>query len=61
VAPELLQYKVTPENITAKVIEMLSDPARLANTRKGLAAVKASLGSGGASMRAAKAIMPLLG
>ncbi|MFH1189251.1 MAG: lipid-A-disaccharide synthase [Candidatus Omnitrophota bacterium] len=61
VAPELLQYKVTPENITAKAIEMLSDPAKLANARKELAKVKASLGSGGASMRAARAVIQLLG
>lgn len=60
VAPELLQYKVTPENIAGKVIGALSDPDGLARTRKELAAVKSSLGPGGASMRAAKAIIPLL-
>jgi lipid-A-disaccharide synthase len=60
VAPELLQYKVTPENIAGKVIGALSDPAGLARTRKELAAVKSSLGPGGASMRAARAISQFL-
>ncbi len=60
VAPELLQYSVTPERIAAKVIGALSDPAGLVRTRKELAAVKSSLGPGGASMRAARAILPLL-
>lgn len=60
VAPELLQRNMTPDRIAKKTIEMLSDPARLAQIRKELALVKESLGSGGASMRAAKAILPLL-
>ncbi len=60
VAPELLQYKMTPERITAKTIEILSNPARLAETKKELQAVKSSLGSGGASMRAARVVMSVL-
>ena len=60
VAPEFLQYKVTPERITAKTIEILSSPGRLAETKNELLAVKASLGPGGASMRAARVISRLL-
>ena len=60
VAPELLQFNMTPEKIAAKTVELLSDPARLASMRGDLAAVKRSLGSPGASLRAARAILPLL-
>ncbi len=60
VAPELLQYKMTADNIADKIIEALSDPVKLAEKRRELAAILPSLGSGGASMRAAKAILPLL-
>jgi len=60
VAPELLQADMTPGKIAGKVIEILSSPARLASTRAELAIVKSSLGSPGASLRAAKAILPLL-
>ncbi len=60
VVPELLQYKMTPGRIAAKAVEMLSDPVRLTDIRKELSGIKSSLGPGGASMRAAKAILPLL-
>ena len=60
VAPELLQYRMTPERIAEKTLEALSNPAKLTQARKELALVKDSLGSSGASLRAAKAILPLL-
>ncbi len=60
VAPELLQYEMTAKNISDKIIEALSDPSKLAHTRKELAGILPSLGPGGASMRAAQAILPLL-
>lgn len=60
VVPELLQYKMTPKRISDKTLEILSDPARIAGIRKDLAEVRSALGPGGASMRAAKAILPLL-
>ncbi|MBN2453828.1 MAG: lipid-A-disaccharide synthase [Candidatus Omnitrophica bacterium] len=60
VAPELLQYNMTAGRIAAKALDMLSDSAALAATRRELAAIKSSLGPGGASMRAARAILPLL-
>lgn len=60
VAPELLQYGMTPKNIAAGIEAALSDPAKLAAMRRDLESIKSSLGPGGASMRAARAILPLL-
>lgn len=60
IAPELLQYDATAEKIGLKVSEMLSDPTRLAEIRAELGRVKSVLGAPGASLRAAKAILPLL-
>jgi Lipid A disaccharide synthetase len=60
VAPELLQADMTPDKIADRTIALLSDPAALAAMRADLAAVKRSLGDPGASMRAARAILPLL-
>lgn len=60
IVPELLQYEMTPENISTATIRILSDPAKAQAMRAELAKVKASLGAPGASMRAARAILPLL-
>lgn len=60
VAPELLQYDATPEKIAAKVLGLLSDEKSLSGIREELKKVKFSLGSPGASLRAAKSILPLL-
>jgi lipid-A-disaccharide synthase len=57
IAPEFLQYKATPENISGKIVSILSDGKRLETMRAELADVKKSLGSPGASMRAAKTIL----
>jgi lipid-A-disaccharide synthase len=60
VIPEFLQFNMTPAKISAKTIELISDPAKLAAMRRDLAEVKSALGSPGASARAAGAILPLL-
>jgi len=60
VAPELLQYRMTPGRIAARIIDALSDPEGQALIRKELAKIRPSLGPGGASMTAARAILPLL-
>ena len=60
VAPELLQMNMTPEKISARTIDLLSDEYKLCAMREELAAVRASLGSPGASLRAARAILPLI-
>ena len=59
VAPELLQYDATPQNISEAVVSILSDEAKLKAMREELAAVRSALGEPGASMRAAKAIIKL--
>lgn len=60
VAPELLQANMTSGKVAGKTIALLSDPAALTAMRADLAAVKSTLGSPGASLRAARAIIPLL-
>ena len=60
VAPEFLQYRATPRNIGGKAVELLTDPAKLTAMRAELRAVKDTLGAPGASLRAARAILPLL-
>jgi len=59
IAPEFLQYDATPENIAAKLLELIRDKAKLSAMRDELAKVKSSLGAPGASMRAARAILSL--
>ena len=60
IAPEFLQYEATPENIAAKLSELIRDKSKLSAMRAELAKVKSSLGSPGASMRAARSIISLL-
>lgn len=60
VVPEFLQYEATPERIAAKAIELLSDPSKLTSIRSELAKIKSSLGSSGASLRAARSILQLI-
>lgn len=60
VVPELIQFDASPENIAAKSIAMMGDANRLAAMREELRLIKASLGSPGASKRAAAAILPFL-
>ena len=60
IVPELLQYDATPENIAAKAVELLNDKKKLSDMSAELSRVKSSLGSPGASKRAAETILPLL-
>jgi len=54
IARELLQSEFTPENVAREVLLLLRDPARRAEALADLAAVRAKMGSGGASHRAAE-------
>ena len=60
VAPELLQFDANPEKIAAKVVEIVSSAGKMAAMREELGRVKDSLGSPGASLRAARSILRLL-
>ena len=59
-APEILQFKMTPENIAATVVGLIRDVKLLSSMRDELGRVKRSLGSPGASLRAARSILPFL-
>jgi lipid-A-disaccharide synthase len=51
--PELIQGEFTPEAVAAEAASLLTDRARAETMRRDLAAVRATLGSPGASRRAA--------
>ena len=57
IVPELIQDAFTPEAVAAEAVSMLTDLARAAQIRKGLRDVRERLGGGGASRRAAEAIL----
>ena len=57
IVPELLQDACTPDSIADEAVSMLTDPARRARIREGLALVRRRLGGPGASRRAAEAIL----
>jgi lipid-A-disaccharide synthase len=57
IVPELVQDAFTAEAVAAEAVSMLTDPARAASVRAGLAKVRARLGGPGASHRAAQAII----
>jgi lipid-A-disaccharide synthase len=59
--PELIQDHFTAEAVAAETISMLTDPARAARIRQGLAEVRRKLGGPGASRRAAIAILNTIG
>lgn len=60
VVPELIQHDASPEHIAASALEILGDSEKMASVREELKSVTSSLGSPGASKRAAAAILPLL-
>ena len=60
IVPELIQDRFTPAAVADEAISMLTDPARAARVREGLARVRARLGGPGASRRAAQAILDLV-
>jgi lipid-A-disaccharide synthase len=57
VVPELIQHAFTPDAVAREAISMLTDRARVARIREGLARVRARLGGPGASRRAAEAVL----
>ncbi len=57
IVPELIQDGFSPESVAGEVVPLLSDPARAAQMRQSLAAVRARLGAPGASARAAAAVL----
>jgi lipid-A-disaccharide synthase len=57
VVPELIQDAFTPEATAEHALRVLTDPAYAAQVRADLAGVRASLGTEGASRRAAEAIL----
>lgn len=57
IVPELIQDAFTPEAVAAEAVSLLSDSARAAKVRSGLALVRERLGGPGASRRAAAAIL----
>lgn len=61
IVPEFLQKNATPEKISASVLELLNNPDMQNAVRREFSAIKASLGSPGASSRAAAAIRNILG
>ena len=60
IVPELIQGAFTPEAVVAEVVSMLTDRARVATIREGLARVREKLGGPGASRRAAEAILGVI-
>jgi lipid-A-disaccharide synthase len=60
IVPELVQEAFTPEAVAAEALSMLTDAARAARIRAGLALVRERLGGPGASRRAAEAIVRLV-
>jgi lipid-A-disaccharide synthase len=60
IVPELMQDACTPDAVADEAVSMLTDPARAARIRGGLARVRERLGAPGASRRAAEAILRLV-
>jgi len=60
VVPELIQNEFTPENVAARTLSLLRDPAAVAAMQADLAEVRTRLGPPGAVERAADAIAELL-
>ncbi|OGW85848.1 MAG: lipid-A-disaccharide synthase [Omnitrophica bacterium RIFCSPLOWO2_01_FULL_45_10] len=60
IAPELLQFDATPEKIAQKAVEFLTDTNRIISMKDELKKLRSSLGTQGASLRAARAILPLI-
>jgi lipid-A-disaccharide synthase len=60
VFPEFIQAAATSENIAQEALALLSDEERRRNIQAKLAEVVASLGGGGASGRAARALIQLM-
>jgi lipid-A-disaccharide synthase len=61
IVPELIQDAFTPEAVAREAISMLTDPSRAAAIRSELAEVRRKLGGPGASQRAARSILDIIG
>ena len=59
--PELIQADFTPEHLADEVINLIRDPERVAKVRRGLVKVIKRLGGPGASHRAARVALALMG
>ena len=57
IVPELIQEAFTPEAVTAETLRYFDDPAYAERTKANLRAVRARLGAGGASRRAAQHVL----
>jgi lipid-A-disaccharide synthase len=60
IVPELIQDDLKPEVLASEVVSLLTDSARAAAVRQGLARVRSRLGGPGASRRAAEAILRVI-
>ncbi len=60
VFPEFVQHDATPESLARATLEFLNDPARRSSVQTKLREIVASLGGGGASRRAAEAVVRLM-
>ena len=60
IAPELLQDDLNRERLAKLIVEFMSDPARLEQSRADLAEVRKRLGEANASERAASKVLELL-
>jgi lipid-A-disaccharide synthase len=60
VFPEFIQHTATPDNISHAALQLLQNQSRREKVRAKLAEIIASLGSPGASRRAADAILALM-
>ncbi|NQT81613.1 lipid-A-disaccharide synthase [bacterium] len=61
VAPEFVQREARPGAIAEEIVRFLTDPGVHGAVRRQLSEVRAKLGSPGASQRAARAILDLMG
>jgi lipid-A-disaccharide synthase len=57
VVPELIQHDFTPERVAAEALRVLTDPTKAAAVRRDLREVHTRLGTRGASLRAAQAVL----
>ena len=57
IVPELIQDAFSPEAVAREAVSLLTDSARAAEVRSGLARVRERLGGPGASRRAAEAVL----
>ncbi len=60
IVPECVQFEATGQNIASELKNILSNPQKLQNIKTDLKSIKASLGSSGASHRAAQEILKTL-